>query len=44
MKQGGVTVNNEKWTDPDKDLKDLPPGEYRIKVGKRRFLRLIIQE
>jgi tyrosyl-tRNA synthetase len=41
IKQGGVTVNNEKWTDPDKDLS---PGEYLIKVGKRRFLKLIIQQ
>lgn len=41
IKQGGVTVNNEKWTDPDKDFS---PGEYLIKAGKRRFLKLIIQK
>jgi len=39
IKQGGVTVNNEKWSDPDRKL---PAGkEYLIKVGKRRFFRII---
>ena len=38
IKQGGVSVNNEKWNDPDKKL---PAGkEYLLKVGKRRFLKL----
>jgi len=38
IKQGGVTVNNEKWSDPDRKL---PAGkEYLIKVGKRRFFRI----
>jgi len=38
IKQGGVTVNSEKWEDPDKNL---PAGEYLLKVGKRRFLKVI---
>jgi tyrosyl-tRNA synthetase len=39
IKQGGVTVNNEKWSDPDRKL---PAGkEYLIKVGKRRFFRIV---
>ncbi|RJQ15025.1 MAG: tyrosine--tRNA ligase [Nitrospiraceae bacterium] len=38
IKQGGVTVNNEKWSDPDKKL---PQGEYLLKAGKRRFLKIV---
>jgi len=37
IKQGGVSVDDEKWTDPDKKLL---PGEYLLKVGKRRFLKI----
>jgi len=37
IKQGGVSVDDEKWTDPDKKL---PPGEYLLKVGRRRFLKI----
>ncbi|MBI4848305.1 MAG: tyrosine--tRNA ligase [Nitrospirae bacterium] len=38
IKQGGVSVGNEKWDDPDKKL---PAGEYLLKVGKRRFLKIL---
>jgi tyrosyl-tRNA synthetase len=38
INQGGVTVDNEKWEDPDKNL---PAGEYLLKVGKRRFLKIV---
>jgi len=38
IKQGGVTVDNEKWEDPDKYLS---AGEYLLKVGKRRFLKIV---
>jgi tyrosyl-tRNA synthetase len=38
IKQGAVSVNREKWIDPDKNL---PAGEYILKVGKRRFLRIL---
>jgi tyrosyl-tRNA synthetase len=37
IKQGGVSVDDEKWTDPDKKLS---PGDYLLKVGKRRFLKI----
>jgi tyrosyl-tRNA synthetase len=37
IKQGGVSVDDQKWTDPDKKLS---PGEYLLKVGKRRFLKI----
>ncbi|HBH61717.1 MAG TPA: tyrosine--tRNA ligase [Nitrospiraceae bacterium] len=37
IRQGGVSVDDEKWTDPDKKLS---PGEYLLKVGKRRFLKI----
>ncbi|MBF0566454.1 MAG: tyrosine--tRNA ligase [Nitrospirae bacterium] len=37
IKQGGVTVNDSKVSDPDTKL---PPGEYIFKVGKRKFLKI----
>jgi len=40
IKQGGVSVDNGKWNDPDKTL---PYGEYLLKVGKRRFLKIIFK-
>lgn len=39
MKQGGVSVNGKKWKDPHKNL---PAGEHLLKVGKRRFLKIIL--
>lgn len=38
IKQGAVSVNREKWTDPNRNL---PAGEYILKIGKRRFLRIL---
>ncbi len=38
--QGGVSVDGEKWTEPDKKL---PAGGYLLKVGKRRFLQIVPQ-
>lgn len=35
IKQGGVTVNEQKVEDPDKKL---PVGSYLFKVGKRKFV------
>jgi tyrosyl-tRNA synthetase len=37
IKQGGVTVNDQKLDDPDAKL---PAGTYLFKVGKRKFLRI----
>jgi tyrosyl-tRNA synthetase len=39
IKQGGVKVNDGTATDPDMKLSQ---GEYVIKVGKRRFLKVTI--
>ncbi len=38
IKQGGVKVDGEKWTEPGRKL---PPGEHLLKVGKRRFLKIV---
>ncbi len=40
IKQGGVIVNGKRWDNPDKTL---PQGEFILKVGKRRFLRVIFK-
>jgi tyrosyl-tRNA synthetase len=40
IKQGGVKVNDATLTDPDIRLQQ---GEYIIKVGKRRFYKVIIK-
>jgi tyrosyl-tRNA synthetase len=36
MKQGAVSVNGEKWLDPDKEM----PDEFLLKVGKRKFINI----
>jgi tyrosyl-tRNA synthetase len=41
IKQGGVKVNDGAITDPDMKLTQ---GEYIIKVGKRRFLKVTIEK
>lgn len=40
IKQGAVSIDGEKWTDPDKNL---PFGEYLLKAGKRRFLKILVE-
>ena len=40
MKQGAVSIDGEKWTDPDKKV---PAGKHLLKVGKRRFLKILPQ-
>jgi tyrosyl-tRNA synthetase len=40
IKQGGVSINDVKHIDPD--LK-LAKGEYLLKAGKRKFLKIIAQ-
>jgi tyrosyl-tRNA synthetase len=37
IKQGAVSIEGEKWTDPDAPL---PSGEFLLKAGKRRFLKV----
>jgi tyrosyl-tRNA synthetase len=41
IKQGGVKINDEAVTDPDTRLKQ---GEHIIKVGKRKFCKVIVTE
>ncbi|MBI4825770.1 MAG: tyrosine--tRNA ligase [Nitrospirae bacterium] len=41
MQQGGVKVDDEKFDDPDKKL---TAGEYLLKVGKRRFLKIVAKK
>jgi tyrosyl-tRNA synthetase len=38
IKQGGVKVDGEKFTDPKAGLE---PGEYLIQVGRRKFLKVV---
>jgi len=40
IKQGGVTVDGERVE--DKDMKICPPGSWVVKVGKRRFARIVL--
>jgi len=39
IKQGGVSIDGEKWTDPDKKLS--VEKECILKVGKKSFLKII---
>lgn len=39
IRQGGVSIDGERCLDPDKKL--LSGGEYLLKVGRRRFARII---
>jgi tyrosyl-tRNA synthetase len=39
-RQGACTVNGEKILDPEQVLE---PGEYVLKVGKKRFLRVVVR-
>lgn len=38
IKQGGVSINGKRWDDPDEKLSQ---GEYLLKVGKRKFLKVM---
>ncbi|MEN8262723.1 MAG: tyrosine--tRNA ligase [Nitrospirota bacterium] len=40
IKQGGVSVDDEKWLDPKKDL----PDKFLLKVGKRKFVNVIFEK
>ena len=41
IKQGAVSLNGERISDPDYEL--VPTNETIVKVGKRRFLRIVVQ-
>ena len=38
IKQGGVTIDSEKISDPNKEV--IPAGGMIIQVGKRKFAKL----
>ena len=40
IKQGAVNINGKKWDEPDNKL---PAGEYLLKAGKRKFLKISIR-
>ncbi|GBE37868.1 MAG TPA: tyrosine--tRNA ligase [Nitrospirae bacterium] len=40
IRQGGVSIDGKKWDDPGKDL---PGKEFLLKVGKRKFLKVVIK-
>jgi len=41
IESGAVHINDERITDPQAEISR--PGEYLFKVGKRRFLRLVVR-
>ena len=41
IESGAVHINDERITDPKAEISR--PGEYLFKVGKRRFLRLVVR-
>jgi tyrosyl-tRNA synthetase len=41
VESGAVHMNGERITDPKAEVSK--PGEYLLKVGKRRFLRLMVK-
>jgi tyrosyl-tRNA synthetase len=43
IKQGGVEINGERVTDVKKELDFSQPGEYLIRAGKKKFLRIIVE-
>ena len=42
IESGAVHINDERITDPKAEISKA--GEYLLKVGKRRFLRLLVTE
>jgi tyrosyl-tRNA synthetase len=43
VKSGAVTLNGDKVTDPSAEIDFSNPVEYLFKVGKRRFLKLVVE-
>jgi tyrosyl-tRNA synthetase len=43
IKQGGVEVNGERVTDVQKQIDISQPGEFLLRVGKKKFARLKIE-
>ncbi len=43
VKSGAVTLNGDKVSDPSLEIDFSKPDEYLFKVGKRRFLKLVVE-
>jgi tyrosyl-tRNA synthetase len=43
IKQGGVEINGERVTDVQKQIDLAQPGEFLLRVGKKKFARLKIE-
>ncbi|MBI4709661.1 MAG: tyrosine--tRNA ligase, partial [Nitrospirae bacterium] len=41
IKQGGVSINEKRWDNPDEPLAE---GEYLLKAGKRKFLKIVYKK
>jgi len=41
MKQGGVSLNDEKINDPNIEIEFIKGSQFELKVGKRKYARLI---
>ncbi|BAV91639.1 tyrosine--tRNA ligase [Candidatus Desulfovibrio trichonymphae] len=40
VREGALSVNGKRWND---EASPLPPGEHVIRLGKKRFLRLVVR-
>jgi tyrosyl-tRNA synthetase len=43
IKQGGVEIDGTRIDDPRKDLDLSKPGEFLLRAGKKRFLRIVVE-
>jgi len=43
IKQGGVEIDGERLDDPRKDIDLSKPGEFLLRAGKKKFLRIIVE-
>jgi tyrosyl-tRNA synthetase len=43
VKSGAVTLNGDKVSDPSLEIDFSGSADYLFKVGKRRFLKLVVQ-
>ena len=43
IKSGAVTLNGDRVTDPTVTVDHASSGEYLFKVGKRRFMRMVVR-
>jgi tyrosyl-tRNA synthetase len=43
IKQGGVEINEARVDDPRKDIDLSEPGDFLLRAGKKKFLRIVIE-